>query len=294
LSIGNGIRPRPAENFDAACLRFATLAARDGPEISAAGRSQFYEHGRRTPRAVVLLHGLTNAPEQWHQFAEQLHARGDTVVVPRFPGHGFADRATHAIARVRSNDFLAVASEAVDIARGAGERVTLAGLSVGGAMAAWLAFARDDIAQSLAIVPFIGIAKVDEPANRILTTLLGIAPNAFVPWDPKGDGSQIPPYGYAKFPTRVLAACLAIGLDALRRSTTVTPAGRVDFALNAREPACNNALSEKMANRLAARAPGRVRSVVWDDLPANHDIIDPTNPSARTDLVYPRLLKLID
>jgi alpha-beta hydrolase superfamily lysophospholipase len=289
LSIGEGLRPHPAQDYAAACAAFEVLAGRDGPEISLAGRSRFFSHGKRTARAVVLLHGLTNAPAQWSTFAEQLHADGITVLTPRFPGHGYVDRTTHAIARVSADDLLAVASEAVDIACGAGDIVTLAGLSVGAAMAAWLAFARRDIAQILAIVPFFGIARFGERANRAIANVLGTLPNAFVPWDPGGDGSQIPPYGYASFPTHVLAACLRIGLDTLALARTAAPHGRLDVLLNAREPACNNALSSDLVARIVRLRPAAARAETWDDLPAIHDIIDPTNPKARTDLVYPRL-----
>jgi hypothetical protein len=33
---------------------------------------------------------------------------------------------------------------------------------------------------------------------------------------------------------------------------------------------------------------------VLDDLPANHDIIDPTNPEERTAIVYPHVRSLIE
>lgn len=292
--IGNGVQARPTRDYGAACAAFERLAARDGPEISDVGRSRFFGHGKRTARAVVLLHGLTNAPAQWVPFAERLHAHGDTVVIPRFPGHGFANRRTHRIARVHANDFLGIASEAVDIACGAGERVVLAGLSIGGAIAAWLALARAELDRSVAVVPFLGVARLPERGNRILTTALVALPNAFIPWDPGGGNKEIPPYAYASFPTHVLGACLAVGLDALRRSATQAPRGRLELALNAREPACNNALAEKMNARLRAQRPDASGLVVWPDLPPIHDIVDPSNPHGRTDLVYPRLRALVD
>jgi pimeloyl-ACP methyl ester carboxylesterase len=295
LSIGAKLAPpRPTRAFGEARARFDVLSARDGPEISAAGRSRFYEHGHRTARAVVLLHGLTNAPEQWARFAAELHRDGDTVVVPRFPGHGYTDRTTHAIARVGADEMLATAADALDIACGAGENVILAGLSIGGAISAWLSLVRSDVPQSLAISPFIGIANCNGLVNRVVTATLAALPNLFVPWDPGGDGSQIPPYGYAKFPTRLLAACLDIGLDALRRSSSQAPRGRLDFILNGHEPACNNDLPRALAARVTARRPDSATLLEWYDLPAVHDIIDPTNPHARTGLVYPRLRALID
>jgi hypothetical protein len=39
--------------------------------------------------------------------------------------------------------------------------------------------------------------------------------------------------------------------------------------------------------------PPAVEYVELRRLPENHDIVDPQNPLARTDLVYPRLLKAL-
>ena len=286
--------PRPAADFADASRRFAALAARDGAAISVPGRSRLYAHGRRTPLAIVLYHGFTNAPEQWAQFATAMHARGHTLVVPRLPGHGHADRSATEIARVTRAQFLATCSEAVDIACGAGERVAVAGLSIGGAFALELALARTDVDRTVAIVPFIGVARLGATANAVLARVLRVAPNAFVPWDPGGKAGQTPPYAYPKFPTRTLGAALESGGRAYREARDGAACGRTTLLLNAREPACNNALSQTLAARLERRRPGSCDIVVLDTLPANHDIIDPHNPLARVDVVYPRLRELVE
>jgi alpha-beta hydrolase superfamily lysophospholipase len=46
------------------------------------------DHGRRTERAIVLIHGFTNCPAMYRQLAEQLHKDGANVLVPRLPRHG--------------------------------------------------------------------------------------------------------------------------------------------------------------------------------------------------------------
>ncbi|GAC1306211.1 MAG: hypothetical protein NVSMB19_18190 [Vulcanimicrobiaceae bacterium] len=289
MSIGKGIVPQPAHDLAAAERRFAALAARDDASISDAGRSRFLHHGAATSLAVVLIHGLTNAPQQWVPFATDLQARGHSVVIPRLPGHGKRDRSTTVPARVAVDAYLATTSEAIDIASGAGARVVVAGLSIGGAFAAWHALQRPDVARAIVLVPLYGLRRLPLAADRLLATMLGVLPNAFMAWDPRGDGSQIPAYGYPRFATRALAATLRIGLDVERASHRLGARGEIVTVLNEREPAIDNGIARAIADRLERRRPGSTRTVVWSDLPAIHDIIDPTNPHGRTDLVYPRL-----
>lgn len=269
------------------------MSAREGPEISSPGRSRLYAHGHRTPRAVVFIHGFTNCPQQWHLFASQLYEGGDSIVVPRLPGHGHFNRATHALAKVKAPALLATVSEAVDIARGLGERVALAGLSIGGTIAPRVALSRDDIDHTVAIVPFFAVHGFSVQGTRILTRVLETLPNAFMRWDPRGDGSQIPSYGYPKFATRMLAEALRIGLEVEADSHARAPAGRTTFLLNAHEPACNNAVALAIRDGFERNRPTSTNLVILNGLPANHDIIDPTNPSARVDLVYPALRAIL-
>ncbi len=263
--------------------------------ISVPGRSRLFTHGERTPLALVLLHGFTTAPEQWVRFAATLFERGHNVVIPRFPGHGYLDRRTRAIAAVRSADLLVAANEAIDIAHGLGERVAVSGLSIAATVAAAIALDREDIARTIGIVPLFGVARLGERANVLLTRACEFFPSAFLPWDPTHDHGQIPAYGYPTFSTRLLAAMLRLAQRVqYRASLGHVPRNQVVLMLNANEPAVNNDLTRALHARWNAQRAGVSSLLVLDDLPANHDIIDPTNSSARIDLVYPYLQRLIE
>jgi len=294
LSLTERVRSTPTRDVAAARARFDALAARDDTSISHAGRSRLFDHAAVTPLAVVLIHGLTNAPEQWVPFARTLHARGHSVIIPRLPGHGRADRKPSALARVATEAYLQTTNDAIDIACGAGAAVIVAGLSIGGAFAAWHVLHRSDVRRALAIVPLFGFRKFPLVADRALATLLEFGPNIAVPWDPGGDGSQCPTYGYPRFATRALGRTLRIGLAVEHDARRLAPQGELVVALNAREPACENTVAEAIVARVARRNARAARTVVWPDLPAIHDIIDPTNPLGRTDLVYPRLTAEIE
>lgn len=292
--LRNDERSGPARDHADAADRFEAVREREGDRISVPGRSRFLTHGRRVALTVVLLHGFTTCPEQWVLFATELYERGANVVIPRFPGHGYLDRRTHAIAAVSAGALVARAHEAVDIARGAGERVVVAGLSLGATVAIALGLERGDIARTVGIVPLFGLRHLGRRANAVLARLLEALPNAFLPWDPTGGAGQIPAYGYARFPTRLLAQCLRLADTVERRADDGdVPAGTIALLLNAHEPACNNALTTALARRWNTLCPAASTVTVLAALPANHDIIDPTNSNARIDLVYPCLRDLI-
>lgn len=275
-------------------MRFEALAARDGPEISVAGRSRFYATARRTSLGVVLLHGFTNAPEQWARFAAGLVARDTNVVVPRFPGHGYADTRTRAIATVRASDLLATTAAAVDVAAAAADRVVVVGLSLGATVAAALALDDSRIASVLCVSPLFGITHLGWRANAALSNVLEWLPNVFLPWDPRGDTSQTPPYGYTHFPTRVLAECLRLAQDVRKRAEHGgVPSGDARMLLNAREPACNNALAQATSDAWNGARTGMSVVETAQDFPPVHDVVDPHNPQARTEVVYPRIAALI-
>ncbi|MBV8373959.1 MAG: alpha/beta fold hydrolase, partial [Candidatus Eremiobacteraeota bacterium] len=119
--------------------RLTQLVARDHERVSDKGRTIVRLHGGRRPRAVILLHGMTASPAQFERFARDLYERGHNVLVPRLPRHGHADRFSTALARLRPDDLYKAGANYVEVGRELGERVTIAGFSLGGLLAAWIA-----------------------------------------------------------------------------------------------------------------------------------------------------------
>ncbi len=245
------------------------------------------------PLAVVLLHGLTNSPPQYDRLAPLLHARGHAVIVPRMPYHGYRDRMTDAIAKMRAGDLEAAALQAVVVAALCAQRIVVAGISVGATLAGWLA-ARTRIDTGIAVAPFCGLRELPAGANDALGAVLRLGPNAFGWWDPRSKEAQPPPHGYPRFATRALGESLRISTE-----IAAVPGGsaehgrRVILVVNAHEPVVNNAHATRRFRALRARGVAFER-VDLDGLPDVHDIIEPAIPQARTDLVYPRLVELIE
>jgi pimeloyl-ACP methyl ester carboxylesterase len=244
-----------------------------------------------TARSVVLLHGITNGPLQYALLGEQLAARGHNVIVPRVRFHGYRDRMTDAIANLRAADFESAALDGVAIGALCGERVVTLGISVGAVVAGWLA-ARVAIDTAIAIAPFCGVREVPGRANDLLGSSLRTMPNVFSWWDPRRKTAQPPPHGYPRFPTRGLGEALGISTE-LAHTTSGAYARRVFLVLNRYEPIVNNPFARR---RFAELQPlgVEVDDIELDGLPHIHDIIEPQIPEARPDLVYPRLIELIE
>src|SRR5256885_3066664 len=73
--------PRPTRDYSDAVARARGQIAADDSIAAPGGSTILLTHGRRTPRAVVLLHGFTDSPRQFAALAESLYAQGDNVLV---------------------------------------------------------------------------------------------------------------------------------------------------------------------------------------------------------------------
>src|SRR5260221_4241500 len=164
--------PQPVHDYQSALERFARLQALDGDEVNPVCRSRLLAHNTRTERVVVLLHGMTNCPEQFAQLAPQLYGLGYNVLVPRIPRNGLADRLTEELKLLTAEELRAFADAMVDLACGLGERVTVVGLSAGGVLAAWMAQFLPAVEAAIVIAPSIGIVPSLPIRNLTINPLL--------------------------------------------------------------------------------------------------------------------------
>jgi len=93
-------------------------------------------------RGVLLIHGLTGAPDEMKFLAKRLNRRGFDVLVPQLAGHG-ADM--EALLRSTWRDWLQSVIDAYDAYRHEVDEVFVAGICVGGALGLELAALRPDI-----------------------------------------------------------------------------------------------------------------------------------------------------
>jgi carboxylesterase len=173
-----------------------------------------YEGG---PVGVLVLHGFTGNPGSMRSIAERFAAEGYTVDLPLLPGHGtvvddmlatgWDDWASHAEARYAA---LAVRCE----------RVAVVGLSMGGALTAWLGSEHPEI---VGLVCINAVVSVPPGMREAVTQVLESGADRFA-----GIGSDIAKPGvvetaYAETPLAPLLtmfdAADQLG-DRLRRVTS--------------------------------------------------------------------------
>jgi carboxylesterase len=124
-----------------------------------------YEGG---PVGVLVLHGFTGNPGSMRVLAERLAAAGFTVDLPLLPGHG--TRVEDMIPTGWS-DWLAHAEERYAALAARCEQVVVVGLSMGGALTAWLGSEHAEIAGLVCINAVVSVPPgMREAVQEVLAT----------------------------------------------------------------------------------------------------------------------------
>ena len=116
---------------------------------------------------MLVLHGFTSCPQSVRPLAHALAGAGYTVELPLLPGHGTTpdDMAT-----TTWDDWAAGALSAYDELSARCDRVAVAGLSLGGALAALIAAERPSTAAVIAVNP-----GVEPPVAAVLEAITALA-----------------------------------------------------------------------------------------------------------------------
>jgi acetyl esterase/lipase len=267
----------------------------DGPNVNPACHTRLYTHGRPTERALLLLHGFTNCPAQFDALGRMFFERGWNVLIPRYPRHGYKDRLSTAIAELRADHLLAVANRSAEAAAGLGERVTVAGLSLGGILAGHIAETRE-VERAVLIAPVFGLKPIPAPALAALTQIAYVVPNFYIWWNAKARDGIGPPHGYPRFATHAYAALFTTASRVMAAARRARPkAASIGVITNAAEPRLDNRHTRRLVSawRMHGADVETFEFSAADRLP--HDLIDPVaNPRHVTDRSYPVVTRMID
>jgi alpha-beta hydrolase superfamily lysophospholipase len=285
-------------DYAEAVARVAALQALVTDAITPLCHTHLLSHGRRSARAVIFLHGLTNCPRQFASLAQTFFAQGSNVLNARIPHHGLRDRLTDELADLSAKQLTDFTGNLLDLAHGLGEEVTLAGISLGATMALWAAQQRADLERAVAIAPLIAPQHVPAALLPLLRELALSLPNFYVWWDgARREGMRGPQHAYPRFATRAMAETLRLAAQVSKsaaRPGAVPKAREVLLVINASDPAVDNRASLDVVRQWRAHGASGVQTYEFAaSLKLLHDIIDEEQPEQRTTIVYPIIIDLI-
>jgi carboxylesterase len=282
-------------NYEEALRLVDIQRSRDGVEVNPLCRCELMSHGHKTARAILFLHGYTNCPQQFHDLGRSFFERGYNVFNPRLPYHGLADRLTPKLGRLNVQELITYANEAVDIGRGLGDHVTLAGISANGVVAAWAAQHRAEVDRAVIISPSFAVGLLPSFLIRPFAQLGSRLPPMFIWWDQRVRENTSPAYAYPRFATRSLAHVIRLGLMVRKAAKQSKPlAGTIILITNANDPAVDNHVAHHIADLWERHGARVVRYEFEAGLKLAHDIIDPNQPRQQVAITYPKLIELMD
>ena len=266
----------------------------DGANVNPVCRTRVYSHGHRTARALLLLHGFTNCPQQFDALGKSFFDQGWNVLIPRYPQHGYADRLNVAISELRSQQLIAIANQSPDAGAALGDHLTVAGLSLGGVLAGHLAQTHDRVDRAVLIAPMFGLQGIPGPAFAALARLAYLLPNFYIWWNATLKDRQGPAHGYPRFATHAYAALSQTAIGVLAGARRVRPKAKTLAVItNAAEPRLDNRFTYRLIEswRRHGAQVGTFEFPTSTGLP--HDLIDPANEEQNTELVYPLTTRMI-
>lgn len=292
--------PNPAANYAEAVKRVESLRAAEigfNPDC----HTILLTHGAKTAKGIVFAPGYGSCPAAFKELGAQFYDRGYNVLVVPLPYNGLADRMTSEEAKLRAEDLVHYTDEVVDIGRGLGDQLTLAGRSAGGLATGWAAQQRQDIDQAVLISPGFGFAAVPERLTLLASRTFTLLPNIYIWNDPELKADAPPYHNYPGDSTHALAQILRLSLATQTLARQNAPAtDSILVITNLHDPDLDNTVTDQVVNLWRTHGAANVQTYQFPvDLQLDHDLTDLQQPDQKavaviSKVVYPKLLELID
>jgi len=209
-----------------------------------------------TTAGVLLLHGFGDSPYTMVHVASELHARGYAVHAPLLPGHG---RSLREFRASDAEQWIDAGRTALASMRERYERVGIAGLSMGGAIAAILASEQRDVSALVLLAPYLIPHRTVHAAARVAPLLQVVIPclfgqNPYSIHDPAARAQNI---SYEVSTMRLIAELVRVA----ERGTAALPAITAPtLYLQSRE---DNRVTIRAAERCFAMLGAREKRLDW-------------------------------
>jgi pimeloyl-ACP methyl ester carboxylesterase len=198
-------------------------------------------------------------------------------------------------ALLKAEELTAYADQVVDIAQGLGDQVIMMGISAGGVTTTWAAQNRRDIDLAVIISPAFGFKQIPTPLTAAVMNVSTLLPDSLEWWDPVLQADVAPPYGYPHYSKHALAQILRLGFAVQADAKHSPPAAKkVEVVINPTDESVNEQLIMEVVKNWQAHGANLATYEFDGNLQLRHDIIDPAQPYQKTDIVYPRLIELVN
>jgi carboxylesterase len=288
----------PVTNYEEAFTRVEAFRARDTMEIvPPASCTQLMTYGGQTERSVVLMHGESSSPPQFIKLGQSFYNRGYNVLIPRMPHHGLPDRMTTQQSQLTTSDLLIFANDAVDVAHGLGNRVTVIGFSLSGVLAGWCAQFRADIKLVMMINPLFGLSWMPARLGFFYSKMTLRRADRYIWIDPSSKEKFEPSYMYPRYSAHaVIGHGLQIASSIYRTARIMRPLARNMIAVTSgNDPWANHGVTRDIIRAWQQHGGNKtpeIRLHQLNHMPRQHDIIDPVLMGDKVNQVYSTLIDM--
>jgi len=283
--------PDPAASYEDSIKRIQSVIAEETGKVCDICGTRLLTHGEPTDKVVVLVHGLTNSPRQFQELGEMLYNDGYNVLIPRMPYHGLKTHTVSELENTTTEGLRLFSDEIVDMAAGLGDEITVAGLSGGGTVVAWIAQNRSDVNRVVLIAPLFGLAQVPQFASTMLGNLFSRIPE--ITW---ASSSEVPRESvYLGWSTRGVAEYLVFSRAAQPVAEgEPSQVKNIVLVTNGNDHTVNNGMSEVIVQKWETAGATVTRYQFDESLGLPHDYIDVSAIGDKSQWIYPILIGLIE
>jgi len=284
----------PVKSYAEAVQRFKAIQDAE-ISLNLSCQATLRSHGDKTERVIVFVHGYTSCPAQFAKLGDLFYDKGYNVLIVPVPYHGLADRLTDEQRFIVAEKLAAYTDQVVDLAPGLGKYVVVAGISMGGVIAAWAAQNRSEIDLAVIMSPGFSFYQIPIWLTVPVANIFRALPVFYIWWDKILKEKADPPYAYPRYTIHALGEIMRLGFAVRAVAQRTAPAARSLLVVtNASDHDVKNEITAQMV-QLWRDAHANLATYEFEaDLGLPHDMIDPTNPKGNTGVVYPRLIELID
>lgn len=271
----------------------------DNESINPVCKTKLLDHGYKTEKVVILYHGYTNCPAQYSVLGEQLYELGYNVYIPRTPFHGYQDIMTEDLKQLSADTLQEYTNNTVNEASGLGDSISVFGIS-GGANLALHATTHSNLVETGIIAsPLISPQIVPAHMQRFSINTINTLPNQFIWWDEevKDDRTEGPLYAYPRFSTKGVSAFLELTFHLTRdldQTNLNNSEKTIHFLTLEEDPGVNGDIIMTYITEYSQTPGLNVTHYQFSKSTGlAHDTIDPNQPTANVDLVYPYILERV-